>query len=270
LVVDAISLALALPSAGTSLVFLAGLLSGAIFMVATYVLSGGTATADQYEGAFMLGFAFGSVIGGVYGRFRVAGEAASAIRKASLPETGLGGAGAEARYPALRGTWSSADELQSRALAEEGGFIGQAPKERWIASEGRVDELRFESPQKFYSHSENHALALGIPGRGEVQAQNYLASAKGFISSGLRRGNSGSWTIIFGSDASPEDVTILFDLPRGVEGEPARILAALNPETNFIRTFKLQVFSSGEWVSPLPLEADFEPSGLAWLWGAEE
>jgi len=71
---------------------LLGVVVGAIFMAATYVLSGGKATTDDYIAAFSLGFIVGTVIGGFYFGPE---EAVLGAERASLPgaeKAGLSGA----------------------------------------------------------------------------------------------------------------------------------------------------------------------------------
>ena len=114
-------LALGIPSGAIAEAIVAGTVVGAIFVVATFVLSGGTATAGEYLGAFLLGFAVGTTIVSIYSNFGVLGSAELGAGKASLSEA--------------RSVETGFDETASRAYAQEEGFIGQAPEARLTNAE---------------------------------------------------------------------------------------------------------------------------------------
>ena len=106
--VDVGLLALSVPTAGTTDAILAGLLVGAIFVAATYVISGGTATAGDYFGVFLLGFTIGVAIADVYSAFGAeAGELGAgkpSLTRRALADGGSieGAAGAEGSMTAER------------------------------------------------------------------------------------------------------------------------------------------------------------------------
>src|SRR2546425_9094023 len=88
-----VALTLAAPvTEGTSLMLLAGLVAGLIFVAATHVLTNGKASAVEYIEAFTTAFIVGTVAYSVYASFRVAGTAVSGAGKASLYESEIGGA----------------------------------------------------------------------------------------------------------------------------------------------------------------------------------
>jgi len=106
---------------------------GLIFVAATYVLSGGKATRDDYVAAFSLGFIIGTVIGGGlgFGVEREAGELGAA-------EPSLSEAASEMRTAANGVRYGSRDlasglQLASKFTKEFGGLEGaEAVSARWF------------------------------------------------------------------------------------------------------------------------------------------
>jgi len=143
LVTAVVAVALAPESGGASLILLAGLVTGAIFVAYTYVSSGGRATFDDYYAAFTLGFVVGTTIASVYQSFRVAGEAAMAKSAA-----GIGGRvknaalRAERRALLREGPSESTELIKGIREGEVRAFHRFVPSEPWRPGPPQLTEIR--------------------------------------------------------------------------------------------------------------------------------
>ncbi len=118
----AIAIATAIPTGGGSLAvygIIGGLIVGTIAIAVDYLLTGGSATAEDYLSAFVWGFMIGAAIGSVYASFAVEGAAVSASEKAGLSDAAAGAA-SRAEAPLVRGTFHGVD---TEGYVIEGRFV---------------------------------------------------------------------------------------------------------------------------------------------------
>ena len=171
----------AIPTGGASLVLYAvagGLIVGTIFVAATYVLSGGQATFDDYVNAFALGFTIGAVIGGgVYAAFGVGGRAALATE------------GAAARAAATRAEARVGEAGLSRGLAAEERIALEAPDV--VSKEGVAAQT---------------ALETGATARATGVAKNSLGGTQ--VAANAARGAKGEELVAAELREAGYDVTI--------------------------------------------------------------